>query len=75
MIRPKVDLIELLKEHGYTTYVIYKQKLFGQGELQKIRKGGLPSWAVLNKICTITNKQPGELLEFLPDDVEQINLE
>lgn len=69
MIRFKegVDVLGMLGRCGFTSYVIRNEKLIGQSELQRIRKGGLPSWETLNLICEILCMQPGELLEYVDD--------
>ena len=67
-IKYRVDVIATLKEHGYNTNRIRKEKLFGEAMLQKIREGQMVSWAVLNKICSLLHCQPGDLLEFVEDE-------
>lgn len=67
-IKYRVDVIATLKEHGYTTTRIRKEKLFGEAMLQKIREGQMVSWAVLNKICSLLHCQPGDLIEFVEDE-------
>jgi hypothetical protein len=56
-----------LKKIGYSTYKIRQEKILGQATIQKLNSGGLPSWAELNKICTLLNCQPGDLVEYMPD--------
>lgn len=70
MIRCKVDLLSELKKFGYNTSVLRKNKIMGEATIQKLRKSGLPSWAELNKICTLLNCQPGDLVEYVPDKEE-----
>ena len=59
-----------LKEAGYNTNRIRKEKLIGEAMLQKIRSGQMPSWATLETICSLLDCQPGDLMEFLPDEAE-----
>ena len=39
MLKYKIDILESLKEKGYTSYKIRKEKLIGESQLQKIRTG------------------------------------
>ena len=64
----KVDLLAVLKEAGYNTNSIRKEKIMGEAMLQKIRNGQMVSWAVLETICDLLNCQPGDLIEFVKAD-------
>ena len=70
MIRFKIDVLEALKNKGYTTTRIRKEKIIPEGTLTRIRKNqGEPvTTATINILCSILKKQPGQLLEFIPDD-------
>ena len=61
----KVDVIATLKEAGYNTSTIRKEKIMGEAMLQKIRSGQMVSWATLETICDLLNCQPGDLVEFV----------
>ena len=69
-IRYKIDIIAQLKEAGYTTYRLRKEKLIGEATLTKIRNMDLVSWENINMICRLLHCQPGDLLEYVPDDSE-----
>ncbi|MFR3787380.1 MAG: helix-turn-helix domain-containing protein [Agathobaculum desmolans] len=62
-IQYKIDVISALKEAGYNTTRIRKEKIMGEAMLQKIRSGQMVSWATLETICSLLNCQPGDLLE------------
>ena len=49
----KVDVIAVLKEAGYNTNRIRKEKIMGEAMLQKIRSGQMVSWATLETICSL----------------------
>lgn len=61
----KVDVIAQLKEAGYNTSRIRKEKIMGEAMLQKLRNGEMVSWAVLETICNLLDCQPGDLIEFV----------
>lgn len=68
MIRYKIPVLQALKEAGYTTYKIQKDHIIGSGAMQKIRTGGFPSRTELDRLCRMLNLQPGDILEYVPDD-------
>ena len=67
-LRYKVDVIQLLKDNGYSTYAIRKEKLIIENMLQKLRNDQMVSWATLDTICRLTHSQPGDILEYVPDE-------
>ena len=69
-IRYKVDVIAALKEAGYNTTRIRKDKIMGEAMLQKIRSGQMVSWATLETICDVLGCQPGDLLEYIKEAPE-----
>lgn len=66
-IRWRVDPIALMKEHGYSSYRIRKEKIFGQQTYSNLCALKPVSFDALSKICEITGKQPGKLIEFVPE--------
>lgn len=68
MIRYKIDILAELKAAGFSSYRLRKEKIVGESIIQQLRKGELVSWNVLNTICSLTNRQPGELVEWVSDD-------
>ena len=70
-MRYRVDVIAMLKEAGYNTSTIRKEKIMGEAMLQKIRSGQMVSWATLETICDLLNCQPGDLMEYIKDPAVQ----
>lgn len=62
----KVDVIAQLKEAGYNTSTIRKDKIMGEAMLQKLRNGQMVSWATLETICSLLECQPGDIIEYVP---------
>lgn len=62
-------LLKLLDEKGYTSYKIRKENIIGQGTLTAIKNGtgGLDSKSI-SKLCKLLNCQPGDIMEYIPDD-------
>ena len=63
----KIDIIAALKEAGYNTSRIRKEKIMGEAMLQKIRCGQMVSWAILETICDLLDCQPGDLIEYVKE--------
>ena len=70
-IQYKIDVISALKEAGYNTSTIRKEKIMGEAMLQKLRSGQMVSWATLETICELLNLQPADLLEYVKDTTVQ----
>ncbi len=68
MLKYKINILEALKEKGYTSYRIRKDKIIGEAQLTKIRNGDIASKETLNTICKLLNCQPGDILEYVDID-------
>lgn len=64
-IRYKIDVLEALKEKGYSTYRIRKEKLMGEATLQQLRNGELVSWENMTRLCHLLECQPGDIVEYI----------
>ena len=70
MIKYKIDIIQALKQVGYSTYKIRKEKIFNESQLQQMREHKLLAQDALNKVCTLLDCQPGDILEYVPDVIQ-----
>ena len=68
MLRYKINVIAALREAGYSTYKIRQEKIFSEPQLQNIRRNHLLTHAALDKLCRLLNCQPGDILEYVPDE-------
>lgn len=62
-LRYKIDVLSALKEAGYSSYRLRKEKLLSESTLQKLRDGIIVSTDVIEQLCGLLNCQPGDLLE------------
>ena len=69
MIKYKIDIIQALKQAGYSTYKIRKEKIFNESQLQQIREHKILTQDALNKLCTLLDCQPSDILEYIPDNI------
>ena len=59
----KVNIMDALKEAGYSSTRLRREKLLGESYMSQLRRGDMVSWAALDTICTLLNCQPGDLIE------------
>ena len=67
MLKYKIDVIASLKNAGYSTYRLRKEKIFGEATLQSLRDGERISWLNLDLICKFLKCQPGDILGHVPE--------
>ena len=67
-LKYKVDVLAALKEAGYSTYKLRKEKIFGEATIQKMRAGDPVRRANVEALCKLLGCQPGDLLEYVPDE-------
>ena len=63
-------LLELMKQRGITSYTIRQNNIIGQATLQKIKNGGDIDTRTIAKLCRLLDCQPGDILEYVPDENE-----
>ena len=67
-IKFKVDVLEMLKDAGYTTYRIKKEKLLAESTVQKLRNDEMVSIDNISRLCQVQQCQPGDIIEFVPEE-------
>ncbi len=72
MLKYKIDVLKVLKERGCNTNYIRKNKVFTEAQLQHIRNNHLLTHDALDKLCRLLECQPGDILEWIPDEKEKI---
>ena len=70
MLRYRIDVVQALKDRGFSSYRIRRDKLIGEREMTKIRAGQLVSWNVFDKICELLQCQPGDIVEYIDEAME-----
>ena len=67
----KINILEALKSKGYTTYILREKKLLSQSTMQKLRDGQGLSWDNIERICSLLDCQPGDILEHIPNKAKE----
>lgn len=63
--RYKVNVMDKLKEKGYSSTRLRREKLLGESYMSQLRRGDMISWAALDTVCTLLDCQPGDLIEHI----------
>lgn len=67
-IKYKIDVLTELKNKGYSQNRIRSEKLIGQSYLTQLRHGELVSWKTIETLCELLDCQPGDILEYVPEE-------
>lgn len=65
MLQYKIDVLQTLKENGYNTNRIRKEKIIGENALQKIRNGEMVGIKTLEQLCAALDMQPGNIIKYV----------
>jgi len=69
-LRFKVKVLDVLKEKGFSTYILRKEKLLSESTIQKLRAGEGVSWENIETLCRLLECQPSDFMEYVKDDVQ-----
>lgn len=67
-IKYKIDVLAALKAAGYSTYKLRKEKILAESTLQQFRNGDIVSNENLSRVCELLRCQPGDILEYVPEE-------
>lgn len=70
-LRYKIDILDALKEAGYSSTRLRKEKLMGESYMTQLRRGEMVSWKTIETVCRLLNCQPGDLVEYVPGDASE----
>lgn len=69
-IRYKLDILPALKAAGFNTTTLRREKLLSESTIQALRQGKMVSVENISRICEMLSCQPGDLLEYIPADID-----
>lgn len=61
------DVLQKLKDAGYTTTRLRREKILPESTLTKLRNNQPVSTETIGLICKLTKLQPADLMEYHPD--------
>lgn len=68
MIVYKINVLESLKEAGYTTTRLRKEKLLGENAIQYLRENKMVGTKALDCICKMLDMQPGNIIKYIDEN-------
>lgn len=63
-IEYRIDVLASLKEKGYNTTKLRKEKLLAESTIQQLRENKLVSWANVDRLCRLLECQVGDILKY-----------
>lgn len=69
MLIYKINVLEALKEKGYSTSRLRKEKILGEGSIQDLRNNKV-GVKTLDTVCGLLNLQPGSIIKYVSDDTQ-----
>ena len=70
-LRYKIDVMNALKEKGYSSTRIREEKLIGQSYLQQLRHQELVSWKTIDTLCKLLQCDVGDIVEYYEQEQEE----
>lgn len=68
MLVYKINVLEALKEAGYTTTRIRREHIISESALTRIRAGKVVGAEVLDVLCKVLDMQPGNIIKYVEDE-------
>ena len=63
----KFDVLATLKEQGFNTNRLRKEKLLAEGVIQALREKKPISWINIERLCKLLKCQPNDILQYIED--------
>ena len=70
MIIYRIDVLQELKERGYNTTRLRKEKIIGETNIQYIREGKPVGIKALDTLCKLLECQPSYIYKYVDDTNE-----
>jgi len=67
-LKYKIDILPALKAAGYSTYRLRQENILSQSTIQKLRNRQSIGWDNIEFLCMALRCQPGDILEYVPDE-------
>lgn len=71
MLVYKFDVMEALREAGYTALGLKKDHILGDATMQSLRTGEMVGMKSLETICRLLDMQPGNIIKYVEDGHDQ----
>ena len=67
-LKYKINVLDALKEKGYSSYILRKEKLLSESTIQKLREGEGVAWDNLDTLCRLLECDISDLLEYQKEE-------
>ena len=67
-VKYKIDILPALKEAGYNTTRLRREKILSESTIQSLRTNKMVSIENISRICSMLECQPGDILEYQEDE-------
>lgn len=67
-LKYKINVLDALKEKGYSSYTLRKEKLLSESTIQKLREGEGVAWDNLDTLCRLLECDISDLLEYQKEE-------
>ena len=67
-LKYKLNILDALKEKGYSSYALRKEKLLSESTIQKLREGEGVAWDNLDTLCRLLECDIGDILEYQKEE-------
>ena len=69
----KIDVLDALREKGYTTFVLRKKRMLSESTIQKLRNNVIISLEQIGVVCDLLDVTPWDLVECYHDTPEELH--
>ncbi len=66
-LKYKFEVVDALKDKGYTSYKIRQEKILSESTMTKLRNKQGVSWENIETLCKLLDCQPGDLMEYVKE--------
>ncbi len=67
MLVYKFNVLQALRDSGYNTTRLRKEKLLGENSIQYLRENKMVGTKALNSICKLLDMQPGNIIKYIEE--------
>ena len=64
----KFNILKALKEKGYSSTRLRNEKIISESTMQKFRRNEMVSTDNIKRLCKLFDCQPGDIIEYVPDE-------
>ncbi len=67
-LKYKINVLDALREKGYSSYTLRKEKLLSESTIQKLREGDGVAWDNLDTLCRLLECDISDILEYQKEE-------